>query len=244
MSEEATLQSLIPDPKVLLALEPEELAGPLLEVLISLEGQSYGLLNKYALTEFDLVLGFPEDLKREIQKALLEAWGWLEREGLAAVFAFPGGDAYFVTRRGHQVENKTGLDSYRKSNLLPKQLLHPTIAQKVWSLFLRGEYDTAVFQAFKDVEVAVREAAGFSANEVGVSLMRAAFHPDSGPLTDSNVPTAEREAMQHLFAGAIGLYKNPHSHRNVSIDAPRAVEMIILASHLLDIVESRRPKSS
>ena len=51
------------------------------------------------------------------------------------------------------------------ANVLPKQSLHPTIAERVWPNFIRGEYDTAVFQAFKEVEVAVRAAGGFATTD-------------------------------------------------------------------------------
>ena len=71
-------------------------------------------------------------------------------------------------------------------------------------MFMRGDYDVAVFQAFKEVEVAVRTAAGLPDSEVGVSLMRNAFHPSNGKLTDTESVMAEREAVSSLYAGAIG----------------------------------------
>ena len=104
---------------------------------------------------------------------------------------------------------------------------------------MRGEYDTAVFQAFREVEVAIRVAGQYSANDYGTDLARRALDPKSGPLTDSSKPTGEREALANLVAGALGSYKNPHSHRKVQLSVEEAVEMIIIASHILKIVESR-----
>jgi len=46
----------------------------------------------------------------------------------------------------------------------------------------------------KAVEVAVREAGGLGADELGVNLMRKAFHIDNGPLTDMNAERGERQA--------------------------------------------------
>jgi len=237
-----TIPQIIPNPDDLLALEPEELAGVVLEYLNS-QGSDSGALNSYNFSLDNTVKAYPSKYHESTLRALMEAWIWLESEGFIAPKPGDTGKWVFITRKGKRIRGRTDLESYRKANLFPKQLLHPVIVQKTYSQFLRGEYDTAVFQAFKEVEIAVREKGGYAATDLGVALMRKAFDKSSGALTNLALPEAERDAMSHLFAGAIGLYKNPHSHRNEPISKPEeAINLLIFASHLMNIVDSSQPE--
>ena len=115
-----------------------------------------------------------------------------------------------------------------------------SLAQKALPNFQGGNFDTAVFQAFKEVEVRVREAAQYGDEMYGVNLMRSAFDVQDGPLRDDKTMPSERQAMSDLFAGAIGLLKNPTSHRFVDFTDPQeASEALLLTNHLLRIVEGR-----
>ena len=124
-------------------------------------------------------------------------------------------------------------------DLLPKRLLHRVVSQKVLPIFMQGSYGLAVFEAFKQVEIAVREAGGYNEKDIGVKLMGKAFNEDTGNLTDQNQHPDEQNARLLLFRGAIGSYKNPGSHRDVEITAEEAAGLIVFASHLLRIVDSR-----
>ena len=238
------ISDIVPEPDALLALEPEELAGVVLEYLNSLPSEERRRkLHTQNFGQLSTVDGYPEGHKPAIRRALMEAWVWLMHEGLLA--PRPGeGDWLFITRRGRSMSRAGDLAAYRRQSMLPRKFLQARIAQKVWATFLRGDYDTAVFQAFKEVEVAVREACGLPPEVLGTDLMRRAFNAESGPLRDRGAPAAERQALAHLFAGAVGSYKNPHSHRNVAVESEEAAEMIMLASHLLKIVDARAPNDS
>jgi uncharacterized protein (TIGR02391 family) len=69
--------------------------------------------------------------------------------------------------------------------------------------------------------------------------MRQAFNPNDGPLTNASHEGGERQARSDLFAGAIGSFKNPTSHRAVTYSDPiEASEVITLADLLMRILDS------
>ena len=191
-------------------------------------------------------LNYPYGCRDDVLFALMEAWQYLFSKGyialkpknLAGISDAGTIPAYFITRRGEEVETLDDFEDYRKADLLRKHQLHHIIADKVWAIFAQGSYDTAVLEAFKQVEVAVRKAGGYEAKDYGTILMRNAFNVKNGTLTDPKQEDAEKEGVSNLFAGAIGLYKNPSSHHDVEFTPEEASEIIIIASHLLRIVDS------
>lgn len=89
----------------------------------------------------------------------------------------------------------------------------------------------------RQVEIRVRDLAGASAGDLGVALMKDAFGKD-GPLTDLDLEPGEQQATMALFWGAIGVFKNPSSHRQVDFADPTlASEVILLADLLLRMLD-------
>jgi uncharacterized protein (TIGR02391 family) len=226
------------DAQTVLALEPEELGRVLLEKFIQLSVTDYVRRDNLA-NDVLQDTGYLQHERQQVAEAVMEAWCWLEHAGFIRPQPETSAQSWHVSRRGRRVKSKSDFEAYRKASLLPMQLLHPTIAEKIRAPFGRGEYDTCVFIAFREIEVTVRRAGRFSPTDIGTSLMRKAFHIESGPLTDPTAVDAEKQALSDLFAGAIGYYKNPKSHRNVVIEADEAVELICLASRLMKITEER-----
>ena len=171
------------------------------------------------------------------RRVCAEAVNWLLARGLIS-HGHPTqthSEAMFITRRGREAL-VSGLSGTLALERLSTDLHHSL--ERVRSQFLIGEYELAAFAALREVEIRVRELAHEPNSEVGVPLQRKAWNPKSGPLADPELDGGERAAIADLFAGAIGTFKNPPSHRQVDYSDPtEASEIVLLADLLLRLLE-------
>jgi uncharacterized protein (TIGR02391 family) len=245
------LAQMFPTADALLGVEPDVLGAKILALLCKRQpNQNQGMFHLNNLIQelwpFALLPGqqppFPQSRRLEIDLAIGEAWAWLEREGLLIPASDINGQNGWrvLSRRARGYAQNVDLSRRAAPVPFPKELLHPRILEKAWPAYIRTDFDNAAFEAMKAVEVAVREAAAYGPEKIGVNLMQDAFSQGKGPLTDAAAPSAEQVSRMNLFWGAIGSYKNPQSHRDVNLDDPvEALEIILLADHLLRIVDTR-----
>lgn len=241
-----SLSKLIPDSRAVTEMHTADLAGYVFEVLMHTDAMNRGQWNRrnFCMEASREYGSYERGADQEVGIACSAAWSWLESNGLICRHPEQDNEWFVPTARGRQIKNHQGIRELISNEQLPEHFLHPEFISNVRPLFLQSRFETAVFEAFKTLEVAIRIASGLGDDSIGVALVNRAFHPEGGRLTDTTLEKGERVALMSLMAGAIGSYKNPSSHRRVAISADEARDMIVLASHLLKIVDSRAAKGA
>jgi|tagenome__1003787_1003787.scaffolds.fasta_scaffold20640174_2 uncharacterized protein (TIGR02391 family) len=181
------------------------------------------------------------DLDHPAARAYNEAWESLAVRGLITQSAVSDyRDWWTVSRLGARVAREPNPIADLRSAALLDADLHPAIRDTVRSLYNQGQHELAAFEAMRQVEIRVRDLAGGSDRDIGTHLMRHAFNPETGSLSDPQQDKGERQATSDLFAGAIGTFKNPTSHRQVTYNDPtEAADVALLADLLLRILDRR-----
>ena len=237
-------ESYIPPGDEAVELPVDDLALRLLR-LVDDGGQTY-LLSRHEATWVGSWENHPGGEGAAFLHAIAEAWDWLASRLLVAQRPGDKGEFAFITRRGERVlAAKDGPALLRAEERIDVDL-HPIIATRVRRQFLLGEYELAALAAMSEVEIRVRKLAKAGDGDIGVPLTQSAFK-DGGPLADPKLEPGERKATMALFWGALGVFKNPSSHRQVEYDDPTlAAEVVLLADLLLRILDrtERRLKTA
>lgn len=147
-----------------------------------------------------------------------------------------GEEAFYPTKVGFRFPEREFRRVVEKYALMPESYIHPIIVKKCFSLLNSGELDSAVIQAFKAIETTAREKIGAPADMFGERLLKKAFNPDDGILTNYKLPKSERFAFFNYITGAFSFYRNSSSHRDVELDFVSAFDRIAVASDLIKAI--------
>ena len=244
------LLGIVQSPENILTMTKEELAYALLEDMQArVQNPVIGMANRdslaeslFSVTAFHSNPANVHDLANRINKAGRDAFGLLEKWDLAEpADGMNGRNGYVVlTEKGKATTERTDFERIRVPGFLREEMLHPLLQGKIYGYFAADDLGTAVFEAFKTVEIEVRAAGHYPEKEMGKPLMFKAFAL-KGPLAKASDDKADCEALAGLFAGASSRFKNPgsHTHRTFQ-DVLEAMEELMLASRLLRMLDERR----
>lgn len=237
------ITNIYPTPEAFLELSEVEVERVLLHCVAA---ASADRLRRMAhrdgiFNELTAAIGYQCDFRQReaIEKSILRAWKVLEDTDLIEEPDSTNG------KNGHRVISEKGKAALKAADLSAAKIRgqfkrehFPFLPDASWNALRAGDYDTAVFEAFKAVEAAVRKKASLSSSDFSAALMDKAFDPATGPLASTTAAPSRRKARRDLFKGAFGELRNPKAHGDPTITEPLlAVQEMMTASLLLRIVD-------
>ncbi len=164
----------------------------------------------------------------------------LERDGYIMQDPTQSADVFkILTEKGRRVV-ELSLEEMKLTSIDIDQLLsRDELRDIVRNDFIGGDFESAIFKAFRLLEERVRAKAREPASSIGVNLMTAVFRPNGGVLRHPQaLVDSEKEALHGLMRGAIGWFKNPSSHRTVGYsNDQQAAHVFAFANLLLDLTD-------
>jgi len=199
-------------------------------------GSDFHSVLRPKLAEFFIISPLTDEEYAQGLRAVYE----LERDGYVMQNPSQSTDVFKVlTERGKEVVEQS-LDEMELPTIDIDQLItRDDLRSLVHDDYLAGDYETAIFKAFRRLEELVRAKAQQPPAVIGADLMSRAFNPNQGALGHPNAQTtSEQEGFHLLLRGAIMWFKNPSSHRTVGYaSAEQAAHVLAFANLLLDLVD-------
>jgi hypothetical protein len=110
-----TLLSIFPNPDDLLALEPEELGGVILEVAPgAMQNSMFNIAGLLAPLFPQIGNGYPVGLHSDVRLAVAEALSWLTNQGLVILDPDQPASWYHLTRLGATLKTRADVNAFRK----------------------------------------------------------------------------------------------------------------------------------
>jgi hypothetical protein len=172
--------------------------------------------------------------RSDVQRVIARAWKGLDYAGyIEEPDPDNGKNGYRVpSAKGRSAHAATDYTGVRMRSNFIRDMFHPALPDAAWNAFTVGDYDTAIFEAFKSLEVAARTKGGFTTGDFGAALM------NTGPLRDKAASRGRRIARCELSTGAFGEIRNPEGHNDPTItDTVVAAEELMAAGVLRRIVD-------
>ncbi len=201
----------------------------------SKHGHDYNAIIREKIPEFFNIPTLSKDEYAEALRAVFE----LEKDGYIMQNPTQSSNVFKVlTDRGRRIVEKSLEDMKLPSIDINELLTRDDLREKVVDDYLAGDYETAIFKAFKLLEETVRAKANQPPTAIGAKLMSAVFNPSTGRLRHPDAQTpGEVEGFHLLMRGAIMWFKSPIGHRTVGYDDTKTAQVLAFVNLLLDMVD-------
>ena len=167
---------------------------------------------------------------------LRRAWLWLAQEGYVVDdHSQREGHWKVITEEGWAIGRSDDPQATLRRVQAAAQLnieLHARLrAAAVDATFRAGDTDSAIRDAFADLEDAVRTLCGYTTSDYGVTMMSKAF-AKTGPLA-GGIDPQHQVGTQRMFEGAFAVLRNPAGHGPTGLEISEAVETVLHADLLM-----------